>query len=186
MAVLGSLGPGIPPGVQELTTMTRPRLFTALALGVALSALTACGSDAAKTADTTATTAPATSEASTTAPATTEPATTAAATTTTVAQTTTQPAPTGPTVTSLSTPNKNLTCAEATSAGSLTVSWKAVNAASVIIGVDSPGEFATGPATGSYSNIPANCNDTQVVYITPVAADGTKGTPKKITITIGA
>ena len=168
--------------------MNRPRFFTGMALGVAmLSSLAACSSSSAKSTATTATTAPATTEASTTAPATTEPATTlAATTTTTAATTTTKPAPTGPTVSSLSTSNKNPSCADVTTAGyQWKVSWKATNAASVIIGIDSPDPYKNGPATGS-EMIPANCGDTQVVYITPVAGDGTKGTPKKITITIGS
>mgnify|MGYP007013265006 CR=1 FL=1 len=109
-----------------------------------------------------------------------------AATTTTVAQTTTQPAPTGPTVTSLSTSKKNPSCADVTSAGyQWKVSWKAVNVDSVTLSIDGLGAYETGlPATGNF-NIPASCGDTQVVYITPVKG-GTSGTPKKITITIGA
>ena len=169
--------------------MTRHRLSIGLALGLALATTTlgACSSDTAKSADTTATTAPASTEASTTAPATTEPATTLAdTTTTTAATTTTKPAITGPTVTSLSTSQKNPTCAEVTANGyQWKVSWKAVNVDSVTLSIDGLGSYAEGlPATGSF-DIPATCGDTQVVYITPVNG-GTSGTPKKITITIGS
>ena len=168
--------------------MTRHRLSIGFTLGLALATTTlgACSSDSAKSADTTATTAPASTEASTTAPATTEPATTLADTTTSAATTTTKPAITGPTVTSLSTSKKNPTCAEVTANGyQWKVSWKAVNVDSVTLSIDGLGSYAEGlPATGSF-DIPATCGDTQVVYITPVSG-GTSGTPKKITITIGS
>jgi hypothetical protein len=117
---------------------------------------------------------------------TTAPAPTTAAPTT--AAPTTAPAPSGPAVDSVTTPQNNITCAEATAQGNLaTVSWKATGAASVTLAIDNPsGAYDSGlPAEGK-TQIPATCGDTQDVYIIPVAADGTAGTPTKITITVDA
>jgi len=117
---------------------------------------------------------------------TTAPAPTTAAPTTAAA--TTAPAPSGLSVDSVTTPQNNITCAEATAQGNLaTVSWKATGTASVTLAIDNPaGAYESGlPAEGS-TQIPATCGDTQDVYIVPVAADGTAGTPTKITITVDA
>jgi hypothetical protein len=57
----------------------------------------------------------------------------------------------------------------------------------VTLAIDNPsGAYDSGlPAEGK-TQIPATCGDTQDVYIIPVAADGTAGTPTKITITVDA
>jgi hypothetical protein len=63
----------------------------------------------------------------------------------------------------------------------------ATGVASVTLAIDNPsGAYDSGlPAEGK-TQIPATCGDTQDVYIIPVAADGTAGTPTKITITVDA
>jgi len=155
----------------------RTPILTGLAM--ALVALTACSES---NSDVSVAGADTTVVLTTTAP----PAPTTAAPTT--AAPTTAPAPSGPAVDSVTTPQNNITCAEATAQGNLaTVSWKATGAASVTIAIDNPsGAYDSGlPAEGK-TQIPATCGDTQDVYIIPVAADGTAGTPTKITITVDA
>jgi hypothetical protein len=160
----------------------RTPILTGLAM--ALVALTACsesnsdvsvaGADTTVVLTTTAPPAPTTAAPTTAAPTTAAP--------------TTAPVPTGPSVDSATTPQNNITCAEATAQGNLaTVSWKATGAASVTLAIDNPsGAYDSGlPAEGK-TQIPATCGDTQDVYIIPVAADGTAGTPTKITITVDA
>lgn len=117
--------------------------------------------------------------------------TTVKATTTTAKPPATPPAtpapPTGPTVTNLTAATTNMTCAEAQANG-ISVSWSVVNAASVTIGIDGPGKWESGLGlvVNGYTNIPANCNDTQTIYVIPVLGDGTQGPPRTITITIAA
>jgi len=110
--------------------------------------------------------------------------TTTAATPTTPAPTT--PAPSGPKVNSL-TANTSPNCDEVSSAGyQLNVAWVASGAASVNLSIDGPGVYQSGlPASGNL-DIPGSCGDTQVVMITPIASNGTSGTPKTITIVVGS
>jgi hypothetical protein len=169
--------------------VVKKRTLILTGLAMALVPLTACSDS---NSDVTVAGAGTTAALTTTAPApTTAAPTTPAPTTaapTTAAPTTAAPAPSGPAVDSVTTPQNNITCAEATAQANLvTVSWKATGAASVTLAIDNPsGAYDSGlPAEGK-TQIPATCGDTQDVYIIPVAADGTAGTPTKITITVDA
>jgi hypothetical protein len=88
----------------------------------------------------------------------------------------------------VTTPKANLTCNEVTAQGNMaTVSWSVTGASSVTIAIDNPaGAYVTDLPVAGSTQIPATCGDTQDVYIVPVAADGTAGTPEKITITVDA
>ncbi|HNJ97259.1 MAG TPA: hypothetical protein PLV13_03990 [Ilumatobacteraceae bacterium] len=190
------------------SSLTRTLLLTSLLVIGPM--VVACGGSGSATENTDGATTSAGSAASTSVSATTIVDTTLAGTTTTAVQqskpkpgaTTTTAASTttaatlfippvtlkfGPTVTSASA-KLTWTCAEANQAGhSAPVTW-ASTGASVVLSYAMPG------ANGGYPSQPANgthgvtivCGLTTTVTITPYTANGDKGTPRKLTITVGS
>ena len=173
-----------------MTGMHRTTIISALVAGLALTSLTACSSTSSSTAASTVVSTTVSDSTTSTSPASTTeaPATTTATTSAPPATPApTSPPPSGPTVVSVSVPKTSYTCAEAQAQGEqVQVSWKVANAASVTLSIDGPGAFKTGlPTTGS-EMVYLGCGDTQQIWITPVAANGTQGAPKIVTVTVGS